>query len=81
MALSERDRESMRMANGVLTDWINRPDDFSAQEAVGRYEQPDAAVMVFTGLIQIAGTVVKLLAAQKGVQPETILQGIAKGLA
>jgi hypothetical protein len=48
---------------------------------VGRYEQPDAAVMVLTGLIPIAGTVVKLLAAQKGVPPEIILQGIVKGLA
>ena len=49
-------------------------------EKLGTFS-PDAAVMVLTGLIPIAGTVVKLLAAQKGVSPEIILQGIAKRLA
>lgn len=82
MALSERDREPMRMANGVLMEWISgHPDDFSVQEALSRYDEPDAAAMVLGGLIPIAGTVVQTLAKRTGVTPESILQGIAKGLA
>jgi hypothetical protein len=40
----------MRMANGVLMEWISgHPDDFSVQEALTRYDEPDAAAMVLGG--------------------------------